>query len=108
MKLSQICETFRQHSNAQFGDCGPAVFLAAKDALERGIRDFIVVEGMVLLNTGEVMPHTWIEQDGTVHDPTVSQFENNIQQYGPPGEYRDTYSPEEFLESFEDQYGYAP
>lgn len=90
----------------QFGDCGPGVLAIVKKAVRDGRRDFVVVEGMVNVD-GEPgpVPHYWLEQGGKVYDPTKSQFGSQEVEYSPEGEYRMEYSPEEFLDYWEEQYG---
>lgn len=114
MRLVDIHESIGSHmpSNQcshQFGECGVEVLRTVKKALASGFNRFIVVEGMVYLNGIEnAVPHTWIEVGGEIKDPTVSQFKNIRIQYSPPGEYREEYQPEDYLESFEFQYGVSP
>lgn len=111
MKLREFHESLdsympKGHCSAQFGDCGIEVYLITKEALKHGYRDFVVVEGMVLID-GEVIPHTWIElRTGEIKDPTFSQFGPGTEvAYSPKGEYREVYSPEQYVESFEEQFG---
>lgn len=81
----------------RFGDCGPEVVAMVRRALEDGVSDFKVIEGMVATETDkEPVPHYWIERGGKVYDPTKSQFSGEIQ-YSPPGSYRRAYSPRQFL-----------
>lgn len=114
MKLASIHESLDHHMpgkecSFQFGGCGIEVLRVVQKALNSGFNRFIVVEGMVYLNGVEnAIPHTWIEIDGEIRDPTVSQFKDAKIQYDPPGEYRDEYTPEDYLADFEDQYGVLP
>jgi hypothetical protein len=97
-------------STFQFGDCCYEVLRVVVKALEAGFRDFAVVEGMVYLNGEEsAIPHTWIElRDGSVKDPTANQFGDAQIQYGPPGEFREDFTPEEYIEHSEFSYGVGP
>jgi len=108
MKLSHIHETieshFPQHCNFEFGECGVQTYYIVKKALAAGLYEFIVVEGMVLVG-GKIMPHTWIEINGEIKDPTASMFGHDNIEYSPEGEYREEYGSEEFVELFIDQYG---
>lgn len=105
MRLSEMNwdEFAPANPKAQFGDCGLAIYHATKKALAKGY-DFSVTEGMVDAG-GTILPHAWIEYQGRIIDPTKSQFGSAEVQYGPPGEYRDDYSPQEYISYFEDQYG---
>lgn len=110
MKLAQINENIEPHfppksCSFQFGDCGIEMYRVVQKALASGFHDFIVVEGMVLID-GKILPHTWIEINGRIKDPTISMFGHGAEiEYSPEGEYREESSPEDFIGSFIDQYG---
>lgn len=113
MRLVDIHESIDSHmpdlKQCSFGECGVEVLRVVQRALASGFNKFIVVEGMVYLNgTENAVPHTWIEIGGRIKDPTVSQFKNIQIQYSPPGEYREEYSPEDYVGNFEFQYGVSP
>lgn len=112
MKLAAIHESFDKYMPSgkcsfQFGDCGVEVLRAVRRALDANFNRFRVVEGMVSLN-GSIIPHTWIEVGGEVRDPTASQFADADVVYAPEGEYREEYSPEEYMDTFQEQYGVSP
>ena len=111
MKLLQLHESLdphmpQGHCSHKFGDCGIEVLFVVRSALKARFRDFIVVEGMVYID-GKLLPHTWIElRNGEVKDPTLSQFGPGVEiEYSPEGEYREEYSPVDYSDSFEEQYG---
>lgn len=108
MKLSIITEMkdlMPKECQFQFGDCGLEVYKMAKRAVDRGIYNFIVVDGMVDVGDKIETPHSWIERNGEIIDPTVSQFGDDEVHYSPSGSYRDEFTPIEYIENFEDQYG---
>jgi len=105
MKLSQITESLDQYlpepRQFKYGDCGYEVYFMAVKAVKSGFDKFIVVDGMVDIGNNRLMPHTWIELlDGTVKDPTQNQFNSQDLLYSPPDEYREEYSPTEYIEYF--------
>lgn len=114
MRLAEIYESVDSYMPSkecsfQFGECGTEVLRVVQRTLASGFNRFIVVEGMVYLNGEEnAVPHTWIEVNGEIRDPTVSQFQAAQIQYSPPGEYREEYTPENYVENFEFQYGVSP
>lgn len=119
MKLAEIHESLDPHMPGvghtfRFGDCTIEVLRVVVKALNAGFRDFTVVEGMVYLNGEEnAVPHAWIElRNGDIKDPTVSQFGSDPLQtqieYGPSGEYREEFTPEEYVEHHEFSYGVGP
>lgn len=90
----------------QFGDCGPEVLSIVQRALRDGIVDLKVVEGMVQVEGDRApTPHYWIEHRGKIYDPTRSQFGPREIVYDPEGEYREDYTPQQFLAYWKDQYG---
>jgi hypothetical protein len=111
MKLAKISESVDRHmpdtcQSFEFGQCSTEVLRVVQRALSTGFNKFIVVDGMVGVN-GQSIPHTWIEVNGEIKDPTASQFDGDIE-YSPEGEYRDEHRPEDFVNNFEDQYGVPP
>ena len=111
MRLSLLHESVddfmpKSRACAQFGDCSIEVYFIAKEAVKAGFRDFKVIDGMVRYE-GKIFPHSWIETaDGDIKDPTVSQFwYSDKLEYSPEGEYRDEFTPEEYIRNFEGQYG---
>lgn len=106
MKLSMISEMREFLPNEcqfKFGECGLEVYQMTKRALAKGTSDFIVVDSVVDVN-GDIVPHSWIERDGEIIDPTVNQFRGNVK-YSPPEEFREEFSPQEYIDQFEEQYG---
>lgn len=92
----------------QFGDCGLEVYRTTKKLLSQGVSDFKVIDGMVYLNHDQdhPVPHSWINANGRIIDPTESQFHGASVDYSlVPGEYRDEYTPQQYIKNFEDQYG---
>lgn len=115
MRLAEIHESLDSYmpdaaQSFRFGDCTIEILRIVVRALDAGFRDFTVVEGMVYLNgEGPAVPHAWIELgNGSIKDPTASQFGDAQIQYGPPGEYREDYTPEEYVEHHEFSYGVGP
>lgn len=115
MKLSAINESLDSHMpdtarQFRFGDCTTEVLRVVVKALNAGFRDFTVVEGMVGLDGNDVeTPHAWIElRDGSIKDPTASQFGASKIQYSPPGTFREEFSAEEYPEHHEFSYGVGP
>jgi hypothetical protein len=108
MKLSMITELHDllpdQQHGYQFGDCSVEVYMMVKRAITKGILDFVVVDSMVMVDNQEI-PHSWIERGGKIIDPTVNQFGGRDIEYSPSGSYRDEFSPTEYVEYFEEQYG---
>lgn len=109
MKLSAITEMDEflpdQQCKYQFGDCGIETYRMVKRAVQRGVRDFVVVDGMVDVGDETEIPHSWVERRGKIIDPTINQFEGQEVKYSPPGTYREEFAPHEYIENFEDQYG---
>jgi len=100
--------TDQSESCHQFGDCGLEVYLAVKRLIGQGVSNFKVIDGKVYLNNDRDHPvdHTWIEMNGRVQDPTDSQFRGAPVDYTPePGEYREEYTPQQYIQNFEGQYG---
>ena len=108
MKLSMITELHEllpnQQHTYQFGDCSVEIYMMVKRALVKGISDFVVVDSMVMVD-GKEIPHSWIERRGKIIDPTVNQFGERDIEYSPPESYREEFSPNEYVEYFEEQYG---
>jgi len=93
----------------KFGQCSIEVLRLAKKALQDNINNFKIVDGVVYLDRNEnAIPHTWIVYKNKVVDPTKSQFGNSEVLYDPVGEYKDEYTPEEFIDSYEEIYGISP
>lgn len=115
MKLATIYESLDSHmpdasQHFRFGDCTNEVLRVVIRALDSGFRDFTVVEGMVGLDDKDVeIPHAWIElRDGSIRDPTASQFKGFKIQYSPQGAFREEFSAEEYPEHHEFTYGVGP
>jgi len=111
MRLTQLYESLdshmpKGHCSRRFGDCGIEVLFVTKSALKAGFQDFIVIEGMVYIGS-TLLPHTWIElKNGEIKDPTLTQFGPDAKiEYSPEGEFREEYSPHDYIDSFEEQYG---
>lgn len=110
MKLSSINEDLTEFLPddvcSSFGECGLKVYEVVRRALAAGRDKFRVVEGIVYIGGEEnPIPHTWIELlDGNIVDPTVSQFRGKVVDYHPPNEYREEYTPREYVEDFKEQY----
>lgn len=111
MKLTHIHESVDNYmpvnKQFKFGDCTSEVLRVVGQAIKAGYTNFVVVEGMVYLDGIEnAIPHTWIElPDGTIKDPTASQFGNSSIEYGPKGEFQERFSATEYPEYHEDSYG---
>lgn len=96
----------RPREGWMFGSCGPVVQEVVRKALKAGVREFRVVDGMVgVPGMPAPVPHTWIEYPGGIIDPTREQFPPGDLAYSPEGEYRDEYSPEQFLANWDEQNG---
>jgi hypothetical protein len=108
VKVQGVENLFRDQC-FRYGDCGLEVYHIVKRALLNGIRNFRVIDGMVYLdgNGKNPVPHTWIEVNGTIKDPTASQFSASFINYATSesGEYREEYTPKQYVDYFEDQYG---
>lgn len=108
MKLVMIAELNEflpdQQCQYRFGDCSIQTYQMVKRALAKGISDFIVVDSMVEVD-GSELPHSWIERGDKIIDPTANQFRGSKVEYSPPESFREEFSPEEYVEYFEDQYG---
>jgi len=94
------------------GGCGFAIKHATEFLLRKGIKNFKIVEGSILMpNDKQLYPHIWIEFDGgRIFDPSKKQFQwkgdiNKIcyvKDCGEDGECGDgigfvEYTPEEYL-----------
>lgn len=107
MKLSLIAEMkefMPTRCDFRFGDCSIETYKVVKNAIINGVSNFIVVDGMVMVDDKEY-PHTWIEKNGEIFDPTVSQFEGKNIIYSPPESYRDEFRPVEYVRNMEEDYG---
>ena len=62
---------------SEIGNCMLAAEIITKNLLDKGIKDFLVVEGYISfkmpskeLGWEEGITHTWIEYNNQIHDPT--------------------------------------
>ena len=114
MKLDQILEDLYKYMPSsscsfKYGQCSIEVVRLVKKALANRINNFKVIDGTVYVgDEKKVIPHTWIEYNGKIYDPTKSQFSGEIILYDPDGEYKDEYTPEEYINSYEEIYGISP
>lgn len=88
------------------GNCMLAAEIITKDLLNKGIKDFLVVEGYISfkmpseeLGWEEGITHTWIEYNNQIYDPTKEQFKK--WNFNPDEiiyeKIKQKYTPEEYL-----------
>lgn len=80
-KRSQLEYNLPEEFNpGSLGSCMHAAELITKQLLDKGIDNFVVVEGWIAFNKEMLespdsqMQHTWIEYNGKIYDPTLEQF----------------------------------
>ena len=110
MKLHDIFSSNR----FQYGDCDAEVYRIAKIAITQNI-PIVIVRGLAWIpaigDPDEEDAHSWIEINGEIHDPTINQFDDQIEYHNKHGSiitHNDIvynkereYTPEEFIEEYE-------
>jgi hypothetical protein len=89
----------KNYPTKEGGSCMLAAEIMTAKLLKRGIKNFKVKEGWVLVGPNEEeLAHTWIEFDnGEILDPTIEQFGHPHEiEYG---EVKEEFTPEEYLEA---------